>query len=336
MASSILYKYLALTSLTQATFNERRWISSNASTRAHLNVSLLGNVINGFRALLTPHQPIEIPRSISQSTNFSTSVRNLARNSFSTRVWSPLSTSRQGSLQPFKLQRRHQSTLPSGPIGPVPHAPSSISSDFNANPPDLLGDSLDSSYLASAAPPQWTFGYLKELGMDFGWGPTSMVEWLFEHVHVLAGTSFGVSILLTAGIIRLCTFPTVVSAADTNAKLGALVDLTKPLQDKMKVAVAERDQMGLQLAKQEMRTVYKDADIKLWKSFLPMIQLPIGFGSWRLLRNMADIPVPGMDVGGLWWFMDLTARDPYFILPVATGLVQHLTMRVSLSFLNQY
>ncbi|KAJ8268750.1 hypothetical protein COCON_G00113570 [Conger conger] len=38
------------------------------------------------------------------------------------------------------------------------------------------------------------------------------------------------------------------------------------------------------------------------------------------LRQMAYLPVPSMQSGGLWWFTDLTAADPVYILPVAVTL----------------
>lgn len=32
---------------------------------------------------------------------------------------------------------------------------------------------------------------------------------------------------------------------------------------------------------------------------------------------MAYLPVPSLQTGGLWWFPDLTAADPFYILPIA-------------------
>jgi YidC/Oxa1 family membrane protein insertase len=33
---------------------------------------------------------------------------------------------------------------------------------------------------------------------------------------------------------------------------------------------------------------------------------------------MANCPVESLASGGLYWFVDLTARDPFFALPVIT------------------
>lgn len=143
------------------------------------------------------------------------------------------------------------------------------------------------------------------------------------------GLSIGGSILTTAIIIRLLTFPLVISASHNGAKISALREVMDPIQKRLTESRLKQDQMALQLAQQDLRKVYTTADINLWKSFLPMLQIPIGFSFWRLTRNMADVPVPGMEVGGFLWFPDLIYPDPYFLLPLATGLLQHLTIRVS-------
>lgn len=167
------------------------------------------------------------------------------------------------------------------------------------------------------------------MGLDFGWGTSSMVEYLFENLHILTGFSIGGSIIASAAIIRLCTFPLIIASSNNGAKLSALRDVTEPIQARMRAAAKKQDQMELQLCRQDMRKVYQTANIQLWKTFLPLVQIPIGFGFWRVTRNMADLPVPGMETGGFLWFENLIWPDPYFVLPLATGLLQHLAIRVS-------
>lgn len=147
---------------------------------------------------------------------------------------------------------------------------------------------------------------------------------------MLDGLSIGGSILVTATIIRILTFPLIVSASHNGAKLSALREITEPIQKKISEATKTENQIAIQEARLEMRKVYQSSGINVWKSFLPMLQLPIGFGFWRLTRNMADVPVPGMETAGFFWFKDLIFPDPYFVLPLATGLLQHMTIRVSL------
>jgi hypothetical protein len=51
---------------------------------------------------------------------------------------------------------------------------------------------------------------------------------------------------------------------------------------------------------------------------------------WLQIRNMAE-KVPSFKEGGALWFTDLTTADPYFILPVMSGLFTLATIEVILT-----
>lgn len=174
-------------------------------------------------------------------------------------------------------------------------------------------------------------GYLKELGLDYGWGPTAMVEFLLEHVHVYAGTPWWGSILLTALLIRLTLLKAYINASDTSARVAVLQPLLKPAKARLDAAQAIQDVEAVKLAGMEMRNIYLSNNIKLHRMFVPMLQAPIGYGTFRLLRGMSALPVPGFDNGGLLWMTDLTLPDPFFILPVGTGLAFHWVFKVCIS-----
>ena len=78
-----------------------------------------------------------------------------------------------------------------------------------------------------------------------------------------------------------------------------------------------------------MRNLYASAGIKLWKNLLPAIQVPLAYGMFRLTRNMASLPVPGFEDGGVLWFRDLTVSDPFFLLPMITGISTFYMFKVS-------
>lgn len=46
-------------------------------------------------------------------------------------------------------------------------------------------------------------------------------------------------------------------------------------------------------------------------------QTPVFISFFIALRKMAYLPVPSMQTGGALWFADLTASDPFYILPLA-------------------
>ncbi len=171
-------------------------------------------------------------------------------------------------------------------------------------------------------------GYLKDLGLDYGWGPTAFIQFLLEHIHIYTGTPWWASILLTAVTVRLALFKPYVGAADASARLAKIQPITAPVRDKMMACQRTGDQQGMLLARQELKEIHKKADIKTYKAFVPLLQVFLGFGTFRLFRGMASLPVPGLETGGLLWLQDLTVPDPYYILPVVTSAAFYLLMRV--------
>lgn len=142
-------------------------------------------------------------------------------------------------------------------------------------------------------------------------------------------TEWGGSIFLTTLLVRLCVFPLLREASDTSAKMQVIRPASQVLMDTMKAAAQRQDQMAIQGVRAKIKALYRANDIKLWKMALPFVQIPFGFGMWRVCRNMADAGVPGLESAGYLWFQNLTISDPYFILPMACALFQHLAMRVS-------
>lgn len=171
-------------------------------------------------------------------------------------------------------------------------------------------------------------GYLKELGLDFGWGPTAIMEWTLEHIHIYTATPWWLSIVLTAFAIRALIFKPYIDAADVAAKMAALRPVTEPITSRMKELSREKKTLELLKAKAELQRIHSQAGIKTWKTFVPMLQVVAGFGMFRLLRAMGTLPVPGLENGGVAWIQDLTLSDPFFVLPVVTGMIYYVTMRV--------
>lgn len=201
---------------------------------------------------------------------------------------------------------------------PVPIAPS-----------PTFSSSIESIIENDYTLPLEQIGYLKDSGLDYGWGPTAFIQTLLEHVHIYTGTPWWGSIILTALLVRLALMRAYINAADTSARMAVLTPDVQPLKAQMKAAQQNQNKLELGRLTQEVRNLYKAADVKIWKVFVPMLQVPLGFGTFRLLRGMSELPVPGLENGGFLWLKDLTVADPYFILPLMTGLAFHVTFKVS-------
>ncbi|KAF2269465.1 hypothetical protein CC78DRAFT_487099 [Lojkania enalia] len=172
-------------------------------------------------------------------------------------------------------------------------------------------------------------GFLKELGLDYGWGPTAFLEYMIEHIHIWGGVSWGTTIIAAALVIRAIGFPLSIKASDNMARMTAVAGITRPLYEEMKRASAARDMATAQKLQAKITHTHKEAECGPFKSVLPMLfQGALGFGAFRCLRGMADLPVESMRDQGFLWFTDLTISDPYYILPVLVGATSYILLKI--------
>lgn len=173
-------------------------------------------------------------------------------------------------------------------------------------------------------------GYLKELGLDFGWGPTAIVEWAYEHIHVLAGTPWWGSILITCALYRvlILAYPQLVQS-DQMARTAAMKDVMKEPNQRFMDAMKSGNQYEMQTAQAELRQIKSASGISSLKAMWgPIIQGFLGYGTFNLMRSMSNLPVPGLQTGGFLWITDLTVADPFFIMPVALSATMFYLMKV--------
>ncbi|OGM40539.1 mitochondrial export translocase Oxa1 [Aspergillus bombycis] len=147
-------------------------------------------------------------------------------------------------------------------------------------------------------------GYLKDLGLDYGWGPSSMIEYFIEHFHIWAGLH-----------------------ADVSTKIHNLKDVVAPLRAKMAQAANEKRHADMMQTRAELQQLHSDHGVKFYKTMIPFIQLPLGFGCYRVVKGMTSLPVPGLAVESVGWIKDLTVADPYFLLPAATAFAMYLSFK---------
>lgn len=237
---------------------------------------------------------------------------------------------------------QHQSTTPATsdavPVGQdfaIEGASSASSTSAAVSEPPLTSvtDILDPSTIHNVGDVYNTLipeqiGYLKQLGLDFGWGPTSMIQYSLEHVHMYTGLPWWGSIILTAVGMRIVLIYAAIQSSDVAARMGALKPVTNPISDRMMAAYKTQDTTEVQKAQQEMREIMKQANIKYSRMILPLLgQGVLAFCALKLLRNMAALPVPGLQTGGALWFTDLTVADPTYLLPLTMAGSLHMLVR---------
>jgi YidC/Oxa1 family membrane protein insertase len=140
--------------------------------------------------------------------------------------------------------------------------------------------------------------------------------WLLKNVHALFG-NWGVTIILTTLLLKLLLYPLSEASGKSMAKMKTLGPRIKNLQETYK---DDREKLG-----RAMMDLYKKEKINPAAGCLPVIiQMPVFFAFyWVLLETveMRQAPFVG-------WIQDLSARDPYFILPAIMAGAMFLQYRL--------
>jgi len=141
--------------------------------------------------------------------------------------------------------------------------------------------------------------------------------WVMSHIHNLVD-NWGWSIIGLVLLLKLALFP----LANTQFKSQAKMRRFQPRIAQLKERYGD-DKQKFQTAMMEL---YKKEKINPMGGCLPLlIQMPIFFALyWVLVESVELRQAPWMG-----WIQDLTARDPYFILPVINMAIMWFTQRLT-------
>lgn len=137
----------------------------------------------------------------------------------------------------------------------------------------------------------------------------------------VTGLGYGASIVAVTLAIRLTLFPLFV-------KLQRNQSRTAHMQPEMQAMKAQMDAMGDRLDRdtqlkhgRQMQALFKKYDCNPLSSLIgPVIQIPVFTGMFFGLQKMPNYFGTNMSTEGLLWFTDLTTYDPYYVLPIVSGL----------------
>ncbi|KAI1480331.1 60Kd inner membrane protein-domain-containing protein [Daldinia eschscholtzii] len=242
--------------------------------------------------------------------------RNLSLWPFSSKKPSPVETepiSPSESLSP-------ETPVPVENIERLPEQAVASTSPIST-PPDHSQNSFSDLDLTSVLDIPEQIGYLKNLGLEFGWGPTSSCEWILEHVYIYTGMPWWATIAAVAVVWRVAMFWPTLTASKHSALMQQLERNPAYAQAKAEfneAAWKTRDRVAQMRAQEKMMRLKKETGASVMRMLIPVLTVPFSFGMFRLLRAMATLPVPSLETGGLAWFSDLTVHDPYYILPMTS------------------
>ncbi|HRP23953.1 MAG TPA: membrane protein insertase YidC [Thauera sp.] len=158
-----------------------------------------------------------------------------------------------------------------------------------------------------------------DLVVDYGWLTViaAPLFWVLSWFHSLTG-NWGWAIILVTVAIKLVFFPLSAASYKSMAKMRVL----GPRLQRMKEMYGN-DKAKMQ---QEMMNLYRTEKINPLGGCLPiLVQIPVFIALyWVLLGSVEMRHAPW-----LGWITDLSAKDPYFILPIIMGASMLVQMKLN-------
>ena len=144
------------------------------------------------------------------------------------------------------------------------------------------------------------------------------IHWLLAQLHKLTH-NWGWAIVLLVLLIKLALYPLSAAQYKSMAKMRKF----QPRRAQLKERYGD-DRQKLQMAMMEL---YKKEKINPVGGCLPiLIQMPVFFALYWVLLESVELR---QAVWIPYWIDNLTARDPYFILPVLNAAIMWTTQKLS-------
>ncbi len=158
-----------------------------------------------------------------------------------------------------------------------------------------------------------------DLAVDYGWlwFISQPLFKLLKFIHSFVG-NWGFSIIVITFIVRGIMYPLTRAQYTSMAKM-------RMLQPKL-AAMRERIGDDKQRMSQEMMALYKTEKVNPLGGCLPLvIQMPIFLALYYMLSGSIELRHAPFAL----WIHDLSAQDPYYILPVLMGITMFFIQKMS-------
>jgi YidC/Oxa1 family membrane protein insertase len=144
----------------------------------------------------------------------------------------------------------------------------------------------------------------------------------FIHTHVVQ--NWGWAIVIMTLVINMLLFPLRISSYKTTLKMQRVGPEIKAIQDRYK-KYTMRDPRKAEMNKEVMAVYSREGINPVGGCFQMFLQMPVWFGLNTALRFAIEM----RHARWFGWITDLSARDPYYILPVAMGMSMYLVSKMT-------
>jgi YidC/Oxa1 family membrane protein insertase len=157
-----------------------------------------------------------------------------------------------------------------------------------------------------------TFGIIARPLFDF-------LLWIHRYV-----ANYGWAIVLMTIVLNTVLFPLRYRSFHQQLKMQKVMPEIKQIQDRYK-KYSMRDPRKQEMNK-EVMAVYSREGVNPVGGCLPMlIQMPIWFALYRML----DVAIELRQAPWIWWVHDLSARDPYYLLPILMTVTMYYQQKLT-------
>jgi len=161
--------------------------------------------------------------------------------------------------------------------------------------------------------------------VNFGYmGPIAkpvliVLQWLHRYI-----SNWGWTIIALTLIINFALFPLKMKSWRSMQKMQKVAPEIRSIQDRYK-KYSMNDPRKRKM-NEEVMAVYQREGINPMGSCLPMLfQMPIWWALWRVLNGAIEL----RHAPFLGWIHDLSAKDPYYILPIAMAITMYLMTKMT-------
>ncbi len=161
--------------------------------------------------------------------------------------------------------------------------------------------------------------------VQFGWfGLISvplfqLLKWIYHYVP-----NYGWAIILMTIGINFVLFPLKIQSWRSMQKMQKVSPEVRQIQDRYK-KYSMRDPRRQEM-NTEVMAVYKREGVNPMGGCLPMLlQMPIWIGLYQMLRLVIEL----RHAPWFWWIRDLSAPDPYYIIPVLMAVTMYAMQKMT-------
>lgn len=158
-----------------------------------------------------------------------------------------------------------------------------------------------------------------ELTVDYGWLTVvaQPLFWLLKWFHTVVG-NWGVAIILLTVLIKLVFFKLSETSYRSMANMRKMGPRMKALRD--------RYGDDKQRLNQAMMEIYKKEKINPLGGCLPIVvQIPVFIALYWVLLGSVEL----RQAPFIFWIHDLSAKDPYYVMPIVMGITMVIQQRLN-------